>query len=215
MKTACLAGASGLIGSSLFTLLLNDPDYEKIVVLSRRPLPIQHDKLFPLVMDFDQLGHFNFPFEVQDIFCCLGTTMGKAGSKDAFREVDFNYPLELARLGKRSGATAFFLVSSVGANKNSLFFYSRIKGQLEEALDELKFPSYHIFRPSLLLGERPEKRFGEEWIKILFSAFKFFIPKRFRAIDGLVVAKAMHMAKDKKGRYVHSSEAILREKFLG
>ena len=128
------------------------------------------------------------------MFCCLGTTMKKAGSKDAFYKVDFTYSNEIARLTAANQCQQFLLVSAIGAYSNSVFFYNKVKGQLEEAVKHYPFESIHIFRPAVLVGEREESRFGEGLAIKLGSAFNFLtsgVLLKYRPIEGKKVALAM------------------------
>jgi len=126
----------------------------------------------------------------------LGTTIRIAKTKEAFRRVDHDYPLELANITKSQGASQYLLVSALGANKNSSIFYNKVKGEVEEAIQQVSFNSFHIFRPSLLLGDRGEQRAGEGAGKIFFAVFGFMIPAKYKAIESVKVAHAMiHFAK--------------------
>jgi len=193
-RTALVAGASGLVGGHLLRRLLAEPAYEHVAALGRRSLPVTHPKLTQHVIDFDRLREAaNFP-RADDVFCCLGTTIKKAGSQDAFYEVDFLYVHELARTALAYGATQFLLVSSLGANPRSRIFYSRVKGEVEEAVSRLAYRAVHIFRPSLLLGERAERRLGES-VGIALSRLAsplFAGPlRKYRPIAADAVAAAM------------------------
>ncbi len=212
-KSALLAGASGLVGSELLQLLLNSREYCRITAIVRRPLGITHNKLHQVVVDFDRLDSYRQEFAVEDVFCCLGTTIKQARSQEAFKHVDVDYPLEIARLALGSQAKKFLIVSSMGANAKSLVFYSRMKGVMEEELKQLGFPALHIFRPSLLMGERREPRFGEnvaahiaKAIPILFSGPL----KKYRPIEAKQVATAMYAAAQStnNGTFTYSSDQI-------
>lgn len=206
MKTALLAGGTGLIGSQLLHLLLENPDYEKVIALSRRDLA-PHPKLVQRRADFEKLDEQLDGISPDDVFCCLGTTIAKAGSKEEFYRVDFNFPYLLAKASKERGARQYMLISSLGANKKSSFYYNRVKGQLEEAVCGLPFQAVHILRPSLLLGLRSEKRSGEDAAKLFYKVFGFLIPKAYNAIDSGKVARAMmHFAtQNKSGIFIHES----------
>lgn len=207
MKTALIAGASGLTGSYLLKLLLESGKYDRVKALVRRPLGLTLDypSLQEIVYDFDHPD----PMTVQanHIYCCLGTTMKKAGSKEAFRRVDHDYPLELARMARQNGAEKFALVSAVGANTRSMFFYNRVKGQLEENLGKMPFEALYIMRPSMLLGPRNEKRPGEEIGKALMKPLRFLMPANMRPIHVSQVAAAMPdcMNRKEKGTHIISS----------
>lgn len=210
MRTALLVGASGLVGRELLDLLLLDAAYEKVVVLTRKPLAIDNAKYQNHVVDFDRLTEYYKDIVAQDIFCCLGTTMRVAGSKEAFKKVDYTYPLEIARLAKAAGAEQYLLVSALGANEKSSIFYNKVKGEVERAIGGLNYQSFKVFRPSLLLGNRSEQRNGEDAAKIFYKIFGFVIPAKYKAIEARSVALAMlTVAKLKKlGLSVYESDAM-------
>lgn len=210
MKTALLAGGTGLIGSQLLSLLLESDRYSTVKVISRRPLDVKHYKLENLVIDFNKLMDYGEHFGAHDVFCCLGTTMKKAGSQEAFRKVDFDYSLEIARLTKAMGARQYMLVSALGANKNSAVYYNRIKGELESFVRSVGFETLHIFRPWLLTGPRKEQRMAEDALKIFYNIFGFIVPERYKAIDSMKVARAMlhYAASDRKGIHIHESGTL-------
>lgn len=207
MRTALVAGSTGLIGSQLLDLLLQDGRYEKVIAISRKPLSIQQDKLVNVVCELDQLPT---DLKADDIFCCLGTTMKKAKTKAAFRAVDFDAPLTLARIGKANGARQFLLVSALGANKNSSIFYNQVKGEVEEAIGAIGFDSYHILRPSLLTGPRQEQRSGEDAAKFFYKILGWAIPAKYQAIDSIKVARAMRELADQlhSGTFIHESAQL-------
>ena len=211
MKTALLVGATGLIGRQLLELLEKDAYYEKVFVLTRKPLAVS-GKCENLVVNFDLLNEVLSTLKADDVFCCLGTTMKVAGSKEAFRKVDYSYPLLTAQYSKQYGTSQYLLVSALGANKNSSVFYNKVKGEVEEAIGALGFTGYHIFRPSLLLGDRNEARSGEDAAKVFFKFFGFLVPNKWKGIEGRKVAKAMlHFAKENKsGMVIHESAEMQR-----
>jgi uncharacterized protein YbjT (DUF2867 family) len=161
VRTAVVAGASGLVGGCLLRQLLADLDYGRVVSLGRRTLDVRHPKLEQQVVDFlalERLEHFP---RADDVFCCLGTTLRKAGSQEAFRQVDHDAVVALARAARAAGATRFLHVSSLGAHPRSRFFYNRVKGETERDVAALGFPAAISFRPSLLDGARQEVRVAE------------------------------------------------------
>ncbi|MBC2606724.1 oxidoreductase [Pelagicoccus albus] len=164
-KSVLLAGATGLVGSQLLELLLADERIDLVRCVSRRPLEVKSEKLESVVAGFDSIGELAELFEVDTVFCCLGTTMKKAGSREAFRKVDYEYPLSLARHARQAGVERYVLVSAAGADPNSRIFYNRTKGEVEASIEGLGFPSFDILRPSLLLGNRDESRLGEDLAK--------------------------------------------------
>ncbi len=206
-KIALLAGTTGLIGSQVLDLLLESNDYEKVIAISRKPLDKTHPKLNNLVCELNQLQSHASELKADDVFCCLGTTMKNAKTKEAFRSVDYDAPLALAKISKENGAKKYLLISALGANKDSSIFYNKVKGEVEEAIGQLGFNSFHIFQPSLLTGPRREQRAGEEAAQVFYKIFGFLIPKKYASIESIKVARAMiALAKDeKRGRVVHSS----------
>jgi uncharacterized protein YbjT (DUF2867 family) len=212
-RTALLAGATGLVGGHCLDLLLHDDAYGQVTVLGRRELGTTHRKLVQRVVDFDRLAELDDVPRVDDVFCCLGTTMKQAGSEEAFRRVDFTYVYELVRLASRHRAGQFLLVSALGANRQSRVFYNRVKGEVEEAVRKLPFDGVHIFRPSLLLGDRRESRPGERLAILAGRAlgFVFIGPLgRYRPIAARAVAAAMvRIAKEAaRGVHVYESDRI-------
>jgi uncharacterized protein YbjT (DUF2867 family) len=208
-RTALLAGSTGLIGNQLLQLLLNDVAYDKVIALSRKPLDLRHPKLENIVLEADLLKQHAY-LKADDVFCCLGTTIKQAKSKEAFRKVDFDYPLELAKTLHVNGAKQFLLVSALGSDKNSSIFYNRVKGEVEAAITAVGFASFHIFRPSLLIGPRKEQRAGEDAAKVFYKIFGFLIPQKYKGIESIKVARAM-LAKAKEGNlglFIHESDFL-------
>ncbi|HJQ65552.1 MAG TPA: oxidoreductase [Gemmatimonadales bacterium] len=195
MRVALLAGATGLVGGQCLEQLLETPNYDRVIALTRRPLATRHAKLDQRLIDFDQLGREGTDFPAaDDVFCCLGTTMKRAGSEAAFRQVDFVYVVSLAGQALARGAKQFLLVSSLGANAKSPIFYSRVKGEAEAAIAALSFEGRQIFRPSILTGERTEHRPGERaGIAVMRGmAFAMIGPlRKYRPIAAATVARAM------------------------
>ena len=214
-RTALVAGASGLVGGHVLRCLLEDPEYERVTVLARRDLPIAHKKLEQRVLAFDRLAQMaDFP-RVHDVFCCLGTTIKRAGSQEAFRKVDHALVVELARVAVRHRASQFLLVTALGADPRSRVFYNRVKGEVEEAVRRFAFDAIHIFRPSLLLGKRTESRPAERMAVMVspLIAWAFVGPlARYRPIKAERVARAMVRTARQatRGVHVHESDEIRR-----
>jgi uncharacterized protein YbjT (DUF2867 family) len=210
VKTALVAGSTGLIGSQLLELLLKSDAYHKVIAISRKKLSITHDKLINIVCALNQLSDYPNEFRADDVFCCLGTTMKVAKSKGAFRAVDFDAPLLLAKITKENGARKFLLISALGAKKDSSIFYNQVKGEAEESIQQIGFDAFHIFRPSLLLGPRKEHRSGEEAAKVFYKIFGWLIPKKYQAIESIRVAKAMLSFAELGGSgiFIHESNEI-------
>ena len=191
MKTCLVAGASGLVGSSLVKMLLQEREYESVHILVRKEINLAHQKLHQHVVDFDHLATTNFDFKADDAFVTLGTTIAKAGSKNAFYKVDHDYVISFARKALSLGAMGIFVVSSMGANPASSIFYNKVKGKMEEDMKVIGFPRLGIFRPSLLLGPRTEKRAGEKFASWMMQTLDFAIPAKYKAIHVDKVARKM------------------------
>lgn len=189
-----ILGASGLTGGLVLEGLLATPAVTSVVAPVRRPLALEHSKLSQHVVDFDALEAHAAIFHVDAVVCCLGTTIHKAGSRDAFRKVDHDYALAAARLAKMAGARAFILMSAVGASATSSVFYSRVKGELEDAVRALRFAYLAVYHPSLLLGDRDERRTAESLGMAVMPLANYGLIgplKRYRAISAETVASAM------------------------
>jgi uncharacterized protein YbjT (DUF2867 family) len=194
VKTALIAGASGLVGSFLVRDLIDSPDYGSVVSLGRRGVGWSHPKLRQITVDFETFQALPEDLRVDDVFCTLGTTAKKAGSPEAFRKVDFDLILKLARASLARGARTFTVVSSLGADPRSRFFYPRVKGELEETLRTLGFPALIILRPSLIVGRRPIPRLGETLAEVLLLLVRplLFGPlKKYRAVRAETIARTM------------------------
>jgi uncharacterized protein YbjT (DUF2867 family) len=174
--------------------LLKEPSYTQVVSLGRRRLPLQHTKLAQHVIDFEQLPASAEWLAANAIFCCLGTTLRKAGSREVFRRVDFEYPHELARIAASRGAEQVLLVSALGADIQSRWFYNRVKGETESAISQLPFRGVQIFRPSLLQGNRNEFRLAEWAGLVLARRFPWRLAgplRRYQPVAAEAVAYAM------------------------
>ncbi len=193
-RTALVAGATGLVGSHVLELLLADPQWSHVVTVGRRKPSQQHAKLEHRVLDLSGIERVSDLPHVADVFCCLGTTIKRAGSQPAFRLVDHDFVVGLARAGLRAGATQFLLVSAIGADPESRVFYSRVKGETEAAIRKLSYRGIQIFRPSLLLGDRSEFRLGERIAMLgapMLPALLFGRLRRYRPIQAAGLAQAM------------------------
>jgi uncharacterized protein YbjT (DUF2867 family) len=188
-----LVGATGLVGRECLRLLLADSGFGRIVVVTRRPLSpdVRSPKLATHVVDFDHLNEYDELFNVDAIICALGTTIRQAGSRTRFRTVDFDYPLAFARLGRRHGCKHFLVVTALGANTRSRYFYNRVKGELEDSLRGLDYPRLTIVRPSLLLGPRAELRLGEEVAKRVTRWLGPLVPRAFKPVEARAVAQTL------------------------
>jgi len=205
LRSVLLVGATGLVGSECLRLLLHNDAFGRVVVLARRPLSdgSSHPKLHMHLVDFDRLTSAAECFAVDQIICALGTTMKAAGSHRRFRAVDLLYPLTAAHLGVEKKVSHFLLVSALGANPSSHFFYNRMKGELENAVSALPYRSLTIARPSLLVGKRERPRLGAR----LAGGLRELFPARYRPIDAADVARALVLQAiaDERGRRIIES----------
>jgi uncharacterized protein YbjT (DUF2867 family) len=193
-RTALLLGATGLVGRHCLDRLLADPACAAVTTLGRRALGQAHPKLTHHVVDFDDLPAHAARFAVHDVYCCLGTTIRQAGSQAAFRKVDFTYPYEAARLASAAGVEQYLLVSALGADARSRVFYNRVKGEVEDAVAALRFYGCYLFRPSLLTGERPERRQGAKVFEAILEGLSPLLQgrlRKYRPIAGATVARAL------------------------
>jgi uncharacterized protein YbjT (DUF2867 family) len=197
-KVAVVTGATGLVGSRLLSLPREASDYRRVIAMSRRPLGLVARKIELRPADFDRPGEALAGVEgtgaALDVFCCLGTTIKEAGSKSAFRRVDFDYVLALAKWAEAMNVRRFVVVSAIGADAASRVFYLRVKGEIEDALRRLQLPSLTILRPSLLDGERIESRLGERFALRASRPLGMLIPRKLRPVRAVDVAAAMLLA---------------------
>ncbi|WP_144512091.1 NAD-dependent epimerase/dehydratase family protein [Bacillus sp. FJAT-22090] len=193
-RTAIVVGATGLTGRFLVKQLCESEEYVAISVIARKTITYTHAKLDVKIREFDKLEENDLDI-ADDLFCCLGTTMKKAKTKEAFEKVDLIYPLQIASLAKKRGIPNFYVISAAGSNSKSPFFYSRIKGRMEQELIELNLPHLSIFRPTLLTGERAEFRLGERLAEGIFQLLNPLLIgpfQKLRAIEGKQLAFAMY-----------------------
>lgn len=201
-KTALLIGATGLIGTHLLDTLLDDTRYDKIKLIVRRQLNgsnyhegLLTEKVEQCIIDFDKIDEYSSLIQGDDVFICVGTTIKKVGGdKDAFRKVDFDVPVNMARIAAQNNVQGCFVISSLGADANSSNFYLKTKGEMEEAVKQYKFSNLCFLRPSLLTGSRNEVRIGESIGKFFMTLFGFFFIgplKNYKPIPAKVVAIAM------------------------
>jgi uncharacterized protein YbjT (DUF2867 family) len=214
MKTALIAGASGLVGRSLLDQLLAANEYDRVISVGRRRLPLQHPKLQQEEVDFAALEGAGVNLACDDAYCCLGTTLRQAGTRDKFRAVDHVAVLALAWAVRRRGAKRFFVVTGMGADVNARGFRDRVKGETEQALQVLDFETLAIFRPSFLLGTRPRARVGGRLraaLGWLAEPLMFGSLRKYRAIRAEVVARAMlrcSFGEGARGTLIYPSDEI-------
>ncbi|MFA7486782.1 MAG: NAD-dependent dehydratase [Lysobacteraceae bacterium] len=185
-----LLGATGLVGSHVLELALADARISEIIAPTRRPIT-ERTGLFAPLVDFDHLPEDAPWWRADAVICALGTTMKKAGSREAFRRVDHHYPLEAARLARRHGVPAFALNSATGADPDSRFFYNRVKGELERDLRAVGFESLTLVRPGLISGPRTEFRLGERAAEAVLKTTGPLLARRWRINPAPNIARAM------------------------
>ncbi|MBK9064893.1 MAG: NAD(P)H-binding protein [Acidobacteria bacterium] len=194
MRSAIVAGASGLVGERLLRRLLAGGSYDRVIAFVRGPINLTHKKLEQRTVDYERMGRMSAFPRADDVFCCLGTTIRKAGSPEAFHKVDVGYVARLAEVSVRAGSTQFLLVSAVGASAQSGNFYLRCKGEAEDMVRTLPYRGVQIFRPSFLIGHRRERRAGEALgvaLARVLSVAMLGPAARYRPIRADDVAKAM------------------------
>ncbi len=189
-----ILGSTGLVGSRLLDLMLQDTKVERIHLISRRSCGIDHQKIIEYITPLNKMENFEEAFRVDACYCCLGTTIKKAGGKKEFELIDHAFPLKAATLARKNNVPQFVVVSALGATTESSFFYSRVKGNLERDLKKLDLEFLHIVRPSLIIGTRDERRPAEALAMIGFKLFKplFVGPlKKYEGSEVIEIAKTM------------------------
>ncbi len=216
-KTATILGATGMIGKYLCEEMIKDDYFDAVRLIVRRPISRPNARVEVKLVDFSDAESLKLSLEDTDtLFCCIGTTQKNVkGDQDLYRRIDFDIPVRAAKFAKEAGCEKFIIITSVGADAHSRTFYLKLKGELENAIKEIGFETVHIMQPSILLGDRDEKRTGE---KFLQGSLKFLSRlfggsmRKFRAIHGRTVARAMlNAAKDNsKGFFRHRYDEIVR-----
>lgn len=211
-RSAAIIGASGLVGGELLSCLIQDDRFQQIHLLNRKPLGIVHPKIIEHIIDFSDNDSFRKAlYTSKSIFCAIGTTLKKVrGDKMLYRKIDFEIPLKAALLGKELGIEQFLLVTAYSANSKSRNFYLRLKGEVEEAISSLHLPSFSVFHPSVLLGNRKEFRPAELLAIKLLPFLEWMFPFNYRSIKASIVAKAMVSAavENKKGHHVYNRKEM-------
>lgn len=212
-KKAIILGSSGLIGSNLLTLLVQHEGYESVTVFVRNKIELDHPKLKQIITDFKNLEHLKDEITGDVIFCCLGSTKKKTPDLDQYKKVDHDYPLYFAHEGLKNGIKSFHLVSALGANSKSSNFYTKMKGETEDALKAVEFDSTYIYQPSFLRGNRAENRPMEKIMLPIMSIVDLILfgpLKKYQSIEALDVAKAMlnESITNKRGIFVLESDKI-------
>ena len=194
MKTALIFGSTGLIGSNLLTLLIKDDYYTAIKIFARSKVNINDPKVEIINLDFNKLSEYSHLIKGDDCFFCIGTTKKKTPNNDEYRNIEYNFPVNIAEIAKNNNVRSFMYVSSLGSNPNTKNTYLKNKGEAEEFLKKLNFSQLSIIRPSFLLGDRNEFRLGEIIGKNIYKKLSFLFQgslRKFRAIESKNVAKAM------------------------
>jgi uncharacterized protein YbjT (DUF2867 family) len=213
-RKALIVGATGLIGGYCLQALYDDPIYSEVTAIVRKPILKTHRKLKKITSNFDNLEPKLSIIQAHDVYCCLGTTIKKAGSQEAFRKIDHTLVVTVAELMRKQGSEQFLVISAMGADSNSKIFYNRTKGEMEETLKEIGYPCLRIFRPSLLLGKRDEFRFGEKVGGLLTPVLKLFLIgslKKYTPVEAESVAQFMVKAAHEEpvsGVHVYESDMI-------
>ncbi len=206
-NSAVIIGATGLVGNALIKQILKSNHFEKVTILVRKPSGIVDAKLTEQIIDFGNIK--DLKIDATDYFCCLGTTMAVAKTKANFEKVDYEYPLEFGKLAKSNNALSFSIITAAGASTTSAFYYSKVKGRIENELKALHLSHLAIFRPSMLLGDRKESRLGEKIGQVVMNALDFLIPDKYKAIEADKIAISMlnwSINPTKDFRYFESDE---------
>ncbi len=182
-------GATGLVGTALTKLLCTSTEYERVNILTRKKGLYTHPKVKEI--------HLNDSWEsieADHVFCCIGTTIKKAGSQEAFEAVDYELPIKLAHWVLAHKSDFMGIITAMGAKPTSPFFYNRVKGKVEKDIAELGLKSVKIFRPSIIIGERSESRLFEKWAQVLMQKIDWIIPPKYKAVSAEEIAKCMYIA---------------------
>lgn len=213
MKKAVIAGASGLTGGLLLNILLKSPEYQEVLALVRKPLPVTNAKLKQLEIDFDRMDDYAVEITGDVFFCTLGTTRKKTPDMAIYRRIDHDYPVILAQIARKNGAAQYHLISSLGADKTAKSFYLKFKGETEQDVINAGLPCTHIYRPSFIVGNRKEHRPMEHFlVKVMKLLDQLLIGplKKYRSIPASAIAMAMYKQSliQNKGVLVHPSHQI-------
>ena len=193
-KTAIILGATGLTGNILLNKLLSDDRYSRIKIFTRKPLRLETKKVTEILCNLLDAESYKENFFGDEVYCCIGTTLKKTPDKELYKKIDYGIPVNAAKLCKTSGISSFLVMSSMGANANSSVFYSRTKGEMEQAVLEQNIENTYILRPSIIDGNRGERRIGE---KVGIIVMKLIQPlligslRKYKAIDAETIATAM------------------------
>lgn len=190
-KTAIILGATGLTGGHLLNLILEDKTFHKVVVFTRRETGVEHPKLEEHIIDLLQLDRYKEQFQGDVVFCCIGTTKAKTPNRKTYKAIDYGIPVTAAELAKQNNINTYLVISAMGASETSKVFYNKLKGEMERAVLAQKIAHTYLLQPSLIVGERSEKRGGEKFAEVIMRTFSFLIPEKYKVIQGKTIAKAM------------------------
>ncbi|RLD65157.1 MAG: nucleoside-diphosphate sugar epimerase [Bacteroidetes bacterium] len=211
-KIAVVFGATGLIGRELVSQLIDNEEYHKVLIFNRRSQNYENSKIEELIIGEQYFESISGNVIADELYCCIGTTMKKAGSKAAFQKVDYEIPVWLAKTAEKNGINKLLIVSSVGANPKSKNFYLSTKGKMEQEVLKYNIPEIYFFRPSMLLGQRDESRFSEMMGQKAMKLTGFLMKgplKKYKAIPAPVVAQAMQkVAKKDYSRHFFESDEL-------
>ena len=189
---ALLLGYSGATGLALLTELVKSDKVNQIICLGRKAPAFDHHKLIWVASDLSKMTeHLDVYASVSRVYCCLGTTLAKAGSKEAFRQVDYNMVVDGAIVATQAGVASFSVISAVGANAQSMFYYNRVKGEMELALQSAGLKRLSIYQPGLIKAQRTEHRTAESMAIKLYPLIEWFLPVKYRSIEAVTIARAM------------------------
>jgi uncharacterized protein YbjT (DUF2867 family) len=193
-KSAIILGATGLTGGALVHTLLEDQRYNTIKIFSRTPSQIHHPKLEEHIGDLLTLSNFKSSFTAEEVYCCIGTTKSKTPDNEMYRAIDYGIPVAAARLCRENGIPCLLVISALGADAQSAIFYNKIKGEMEEEVLKQGIAHTYLLQPSIIQGQREERRLGEWIAKKLFSVIGIFLQgplKKYRSIQAATIARAM------------------------
>lgn len=193
-KTAIILGATGLTGSLLTELLLEDPTFEKIKIFTRRPTHFTHKKVQEIPCDLLDLSTFQEQFTGDIVYCCIGTTKAQTPDRETYKAIDYGIPIETARLAKKQGITWYIVISSMGASASSGLFYVRTKGEMERDLKKIGIQNTFILKPAFINGRADEARKGEKALKVMMKVMDFFMVgplKKWKSTQATAIARAM------------------------
>ena len=212
-KKVVIFGSSGLIGGFLLNYLLSESKFEKILVASRRPINVVHNKLNNQIINFSNKVEIDNCIKNSSIvFSTIGTTKAKVQNNKKYREIDFDINYNIAKSCKDKNVNKFILISSSGADVKSVNFYLKLKGEIEHEINKLNLNSFIVLRPSLLLGKRNEFRLGERIGQIILPLFSKILPPNVKPIHAELVAKAMilYAKSNMSGNNIINNKSILK-----